>query len=588
MMGVTRERDKGGGTLEHDLGGDSSASKSAEKYESDVNMIDTTPINIDNESTQHKEAHDDGKSCPGTADSSVPKTQSGSNPPSFADMLKDKTLKKTVKISEMRNENCVAGANVTIPLEAVNEVRSRFANTLYGYFIGKRLAFPVVENYVRNTWAKFGLQRVMLNNGFFFFQFETKEGMERVLEEGPWLIRLVPIFLNIWTPNTTLTKDDITLAPVWVKLHNIPVVAYSEVGLSLITTQIGRPIMLDSYTSTMCLKSWGRNSYARALVEVSSKEALLDSLVVAIPYPNGSGHSLEKIDIEYEWKPPRCETCKVFDHNDDGCPKRVKPVVKDKLLVDEEGFVEAYKKKGKGKLQGTNRQVDGIRFQKPKVSYYYRPVTKPKNGGASTSNQSNIGPPTVNVGSTSCNEPTIDPTSSTAPSRDDQGKNNNWVEDINFVELKNSFDVLKAQDSVLEPVIGTTDTLEVTSSSSKTTSPSPMMTTPIVEKIGKLEQLIIEGKGTLVDDNGKPVPVADGIRKGNPFSKVGEVVVSESEDEVFEPNDPMDSYFSSAGGHHELEGYLSDDYAAQVFDLPGQFEEYNKQFDFKLQGRSRK
>ena len=109
----------------------------------------------------------------------------------------------------------------------------------------------------------------MLNNGFFFFQFETKEGMERVLEEGPWLIRLVPIFLNIWTPNTTLTKDDITLAPVWVKLHNIPVVVYSEVGLSLITTQIGRPIMLDSYRSTMCLKSWGRNSYVRALVEVS-------------------------------------------------------------------------------------------------------------------------------------------------------------------------------------------------------------------------------------------------------------------------------------------------------------------------------
>ncbi|PWA38092.1 hypothetical protein CTI12_AA584460 [Artemisia annua] len=76
----------------------------------------------------------------------------------------------------------------------------------------------------------------------------------------------------------------------------------------------------------------------------------------------------------------------------------MKPDVKDKSLVDEEGFVEAYKKKGKGKLQGTNRQVDGIRIQKPKVSYYYRPVTKPKNGGASTSNpsvQSNTSSPTV-------------------------------------------------------------------------------------------------------------------------------------------------------------------------------------------------
>ena len=40
------------------------------------------------------------------------------------------------------------------------------------------------------------------------------------------------------------------------------------------------------------------------------------------------------------------------------------------------------------------------------------------------------------------------------------------------------------------------------------------------------------------------------------------------------PNDPMDSYFSSAGGHNELDGYLSDDYAALVYDLPGQFEEF--------------
>ena len=70
--------------------------------------------------------------------------------------------------------------------------------------------------------------------------------------------------------------------------------------------------MLDAYTSTMCLKSWGRNNYARALIEVSSKMALVKSLVVVIPFPNGPGHSMETIDIEYEWKPPRCDTCKNF------------------------------------------------------------------------------------------------------------------------------------------------------------------------------------------------------------------------------------------------------------------------------------
>ncbi|GJW82005.1 RNA-directed DNA polymerase, eukaryota, reverse transcriptase zinc-binding domain protein [Tanacetum coccineum] len=55
----------------------------------------------------------------------------------------------------------------------------------------KRLAFPLVENYVKNAWEKFGLERLMLTNGFFFFQFATRDGMERVLENGPWLIRPV-------------------------------------------------------------------------------------------------------------------------------------------------------------------------------------------------------------------------------------------------------------------------------------------------------------------------------------------------------------------------------------------------------------
>nr|GFB23689.1 RNA-directed DNA polymerase, eukaryota, reverse transcriptase zinc-binding domain protein [Tanacetum cinerariifolium] len=85
----------------------------------------------------------------------------------------------------------VQGANVAIPLADAEEVSQRFENTLYGYFIGKRLAFTLVETYVKNAWAKFGLEQTMLTNGFFFFQFATREGLERVLENGPWLIRLV-------------------------------------------------------------------------------------------------------------------------------------------------------------------------------------------------------------------------------------------------------------------------------------------------------------------------------------------------------------------------------------------------------------
>nr|GEV54432.1 zinc knuckle CX2CX4HX4C [Tanacetum cinerariifolium] len=115
--------------------------------------------------------------------------------PSFASIVHEKPQKMIIKIKEMRNEVSVNGAVVTIPMEAVESVNARFVNTLYGYFIGDRLASPLVENYVKNTWAKYA--------------------------------------------NTILKKYEIKRVPVWVKMHHVPIVAYSDVVLSLISTQIG-------------------------------------------------------------------------------------------------------------------------------------------------------------------------------------------------------------------------------------------------------------------------------------------------------------------------------------------------------------
>ncbi|GJW12946.1 zinc knuckle CX2CX4HX4C containing protein [Tanacetum coccineum] len=258
---------------------------------------------------------------------------------SFASVLQDNTFKKTVKLSKLHNEEVAEGVAVAIPIAAVEEVSARFENTLYGYFIGKRLAFPLVETYVKKTWAKYGLERVMLHSGFFFFQFATSDGIERVIESGPWLIRLVPLILNIWNPNLKLMRDAITTAPLWVKLHNVPIVAYSEIGLSLI-----------------------RNTYARALIEVSSKKELIDSLVVAIPFPNGTRHTLETIEVEYEWEPPRCASCKIFDHNDEHFPKKAKEIVTEQTKDQnkDNGFTRVSRKRGKGNYTSKNKILLGM------------------------------------------------------------------------------------------------------------------------------------------------------------------------------------------------------------------------------------
>lgn len=131
------------------------------------------------------------------------------------------------------------------------------------------MAFPVVQNYVKNVWTKHGLEKTMMNaKGFFFFKFTTEKGMMDVLEGGPWMIRNSPIFLNKWSPTINLSKEDHLVVPVWVKLHEVPIAGFTDDGLSVIASRVGKPMMLDSYTSSMCANAWGRPSYARAMIEV--------------------------------------------------------------------------------------------------------------------------------------------------------------------------------------------------------------------------------------------------------------------------------------------------------------------------------
>nr|GEU61017.1 zinc knuckle CX2CX4HX4C [Tanacetum cinerariifolium] len=60
-----------------------------------------------------------------------------------SEMVPNDPIVQTVDIHEKPNSyRSAAGGSKPEPMS------TRFANTLYGYFIGKRIAFPVVEYYV--------------------------------------------------------------------------------------------------------------------------------------------------------------------------------------------------------------------------------------------------------------------------------------------------------------------------------------------------------------------------------------------------------------------------------------------------------
>ncbi|GJW39768.1 hypothetical protein Tco_0065613 [Tanacetum coccineum] len=216
------------------------------------------------------------------------------------------------KINAMQTEGSQRTFFVMVGLSLVHRmsaVKHKFANSLVGFFVGKKVAFPLVKT------------------------------------------RNIPLMLTKWSPNMVLSKDKVTRVPVWVKLHKVPVVAYSEDGLSLIATQIGNPIMLDAYTSSMCADEWGRMGYARALVEVCAEKELKKEVVMAIPNieDEKQTHTLKTIQVDYEWKPPQCLECQVFGHNNEQCPKRITEKSVPVQEINDDGFIKVVNRKTKGK-----------------------------------------------------------------------------------------------------------------------------------------------------------------------------------------------------------------------------------------------
>ncbi|GKC65171.1 hypothetical protein Tco_1097769, partial [Tanacetum coccineum] len=66
---------------------------------------------------------------------------------------------------------------------------------------------------------------------------------------------------------------------------------------------------------------WGSSSYARVMIELRADVELRDNIVVAMPKITREGHYTCNVRVEYEWKPPRCSSCKVFGHIHEECPK---------------------------------------------------------------------------------------------------------------------------------------------------------------------------------------------------------------------------------------------------------------------------
>ncbi|GJU44807.1 copia protein [Tanacetum coccineum] len=150
--------------------------------------------------------------------------------------------------------------------------------------------------------GKYGLVRLIFPPSIrlFSFQFNSIDGLDAMLENGPWFIQNNPLILKKWHPDENLLKEDVSSVPVLVKLHGVPVTTFSEDGLSAISTKLGTSLMLDSYISDMFMQSWGRSSYARVMIELRADVELKDNIVMAMPKITREDHYIYNVRVKFE------------------------------------------------------------------------------------------------------------------------------------------------------------------------------------------------------------------------------------------------------------------------------------------------
>nr|GEZ94761.1 hypothetical protein [Tanacetum cinerariifolium] len=131
--------------------------------------------------------------------------------------------------------------------------------TVIGFFVGFKMSAPELRYHLRRMWGRFGLKDVIVNTkGQCFFKFNNEEGMNRVVEHGPCAI----------------------------------------------ASSIGKPIVMDSKTASMCSNGMGRFEYARVLVEIDAKKEFKEEIELQYRGKDGSVRGYKKVQVEYCWKPP--------------------------------------------------------------------------------------------------------------------------------------------------------------------------------------------------------------------------------------------------------------------------------------------
>ncbi|KAL2225402.1 UNVERIFIED_CONTAM: hypothetical protein Sindi_2965300 [Sesamum indicum] len=104
-----------------------------------------------------------------------------------------------------------------------------------------------------------------------------------------------------------------TQVPVWIKLRHLSDGILDDRRIEYLASGVGKPLYPDAIT-----RACTRLDFVRVWVMIDATQKLQKHIIVMAPDEEG-GETPCKVDVEYEWLPPKCTTCMSLGHSDKDC-----------------------------------------------------------------------------------------------------------------------------------------------------------------------------------------------------------------------------------------------------------------------------
>ncbi|KAG5224255.1 Exo endo phos domain-containing protein [Salix suchowensis] len=209
------------------------------------------------------------------------------------------------------------GEQLVIPEEAMED-SEQWSRCLVGFFPGYKFPYHAINSMAMRVWKSKGLESVTTTaNGFILFRFKDQNELQG-------------------SPRFQFDTSKISSLLVWIRLRGLPIPLWSIKALSMVASMVGTPLSCDEATHKCT-----RLEYARICVEIDASLPYVHQFQILTPL----SPTPITIHVDYEWKPARCNTCKVFGH----------------ACVEKEGIIT--EKENQGSKEGNDMSVPVIQHE---------------------------------------------------------------------------------------------------------------------------------------------------------------------------------------------------------------------------------